>query len=227
MKRPKNPADNQGDIDRALEAVHDVLDGAEALLEDQGDLETTGSVKPRIIVRRPIRRNLTATKTEELEAFLTSLPKRGESLHIVSNGTFDYFQFLPVCLKLLGRTAAEFYWSTWTMNRDNVGELLSLFDRGRIQKVSVLTGTYFKRRESAVATTLIEGLAARRQRYVAFQNHTKVMLLGAAPDWIVMEGSANFTANPRLEQTVLSNDRKLYDFHKRWMEDMLSTPQTR
>jgi hypothetical protein len=78
------------------------------------------------------------------------------------------------------------------------------------------------RRESAVANTLIEGLRARRQRYVAFQNHTKVMLLAAPPDYLVMEGSANFTANPRLEQTVFSNDRALFDFHRSWMESMLA-----
>lgn len=108
-----------------------------------------------------------------------------------------------------------------------MGELLGLFDQGKLKRVAILTGTYFKRRESAVANTLIEGLRVRGQRYVAFQNHTKVMLMAAPPDYLVMEGSANFTANPRLEQTVFSNDWGLFDFHQRWMESMLASGEAR
>ena len=47
------------------------------------------------------------------------------------------------------------------------------------------------------------------------------LLVGAPPDWITIEGSANFTANPRLEQTVVSNDADLYAFHRAWLEEML------
>ncbi|MBK9968277.1 MAG: hypothetical protein IPP07_26815 [Holophagales bacterium] len=107
------------------------------------------------------------------------------------------------------------------MSRGNVVELLALFDARRIKAVSVTSGTYFLRRESAVAATLQEGLRARGQRYRAFANHAKVVLLAAPPDFLVFEGSANWTANPRLEQNVLVNDRELYDFHKAWMEDVL------
>jgi hypothetical protein len=50
------------------------------------------------------------------------------------------------------------------------------------------------------------GLIERGQRFLCFENHTKIMLLAAPPDWLVMEGSANFTANRRLEQNTISND---------------------
>ena len=43
-------------------------------------------------------------------------------------------------------------------------------------------------------------------------------------DYIVMEGSANWTANPRLEQFTVTNSRPLYDFHREWMEEMLLHP---
>lgn len=220
MKRPKKThTDDAGEEDDAPPGLDDFDAGA--LLSD-AQIETAENIdRPRVHRRRPARRSLLATKQEELEGFYTAIPAPGESLHIVSNGTFDYWCFIPVTLRILARPAAEFYGSTWTMNRDNVGELFRLFDSGRIQRAAILTGTYFKRRESAVANSLIEGLAKRRQRYVAFQNHAKVMLLAAPPDFIVFEGSANFTANPRLEQTVLSNDKDLYHFHRAWMESIL------
>ena len=200
-------------------------DLSQLLLDDALRLETTATLDgPRLLLRRPARRrNLSALRQEALEDFYRQLPAAGESLHVVSNGRFDYFHFLPATLRLLGRPAAEVYGSTWTMNRQNVLDLLRLLDAGQIGTAAIVTGTYFKRRETAVANTLIEGLAERGLRYRAFQNHAKVLLLAAPPDWITIEGSANFTANPRLEQTVITNDADLYAFHRAWLEEMLGT----
>lgn len=193
-----------------------------SLFGDTEEAETTTNLgRSRILRRRGPRRNLAALQEEELTQVLTELPRPGESFHIVSNGRWDYWRLVPVVLDLLGRPADELYGSTWTMSRGNVVELLTLYDAGRIKAVSVTSGTYFLRRESAVAATLQEGLRARGQRYKAFANHAKVVLLAAPPDFLVFEGSANWTANPRLEQNVLVNDRELYDFHRAWMEDVL------
>jgi len=193
-----------------------------SLFGDVEEAETPTELgRPRVIRRRPARRSIAALQEEELAGFYTALPAPGESLHVVSNGKFDYWRFVPVTLALLGRPADELYGSTWTMSRQNVRELLALLDAGQIRSASILTGTYFLRRESAVAATLQEGLRARGQRYRAFANHTKVVLLGAPPDWIVLEGSANWTANPRLEQNLITNDEGLYRFHREWMEHFL------
>jgi len=37
-----------------------------------------------------------------------------------------------------------------------------------------------------------------------------------------MEGSANFTSNPRLENYIIVNDRALWDFHREWMEGVFN-----
>lgn len=193
-----------------------------SLFGDGEEAETTAGLgRSRILRRRGPRRNLAALQEEELGDVLTALPAAGESLHIVSNGKWDYWRLVPVVLDLLGRPAEELYGSTWTMSRQNVRELLALLDAGRIRSAAILTGTYFLRRESAVAATLQEGLRSRGMRYRAFANHTKVVLLAAPPDYLVFEGSANWTANPRAEQNVLVNDPELYAFHRAWMERFL------
>ena len=190
---------------------------------EQGEVETAENIEETIIHKRtPHRKNYAALKQEIVKDFLTGIPEPGETWHIVSNGKYDFWTFVPVILDHLKEPAREFYGSTWTMNRGNAKELLDLFDRGRIEKVAILTGTYFKRRETAVYATLTEGLLTRKQRYVAFQNHAKVILIRTEKDAIVIEGSANFTANPRLEQYTLSNDQGLYEFHQGWMEEMLN-----
>lgn len=171
--------------------------------------------------RKPARRkNLGAIKEELLSDFLTELPQPGESFHIVSNGKFDYWKFVPVCLGLMHSRQVEFYGSTWTISRPNVLEMLQLFDEGKIKPITFFSGLYFKRRETAVYTQLVSGLMDRGQRFLCFDNHTKIILLSDQIYWLVLEGSANFTANPRLEQNILTNDRGLYEFHQSWMEGM-------
>lgn len=187
------------------------------------DLFETGEMIENTIIhkRRPKRANFNALNGERLSEIVTALPKDGETFHIVSNGKYDFWSFVPVCLTLMGN-AAEFYGSTWTMNRANVLEMLDLYDTKRIGALNILTGTYFKARESAVCNTLIEGCQQRGQRFLAFQNHAKIVLLRNAGMNLVIEGSANFTANPRLEQYTMSNDAGLYEFHRGWMEEMFS-----
>ena len=195
-----------------------------AAIETEFSLETSEQVTSRKITTRPRHRKcLAAIKAEELAEFYNEIPAKGETVHMVSNGRWDYWLLAPRTQEIVGEPAT-FYGSTWTMNRANVLQLLDLYDRARFTSATILTGTYFKARESAVANTLIEGLTSRGQRYLAFQNHAKVMLLGfpKSDNWIVIEGSANFTANPRCEQNTVTNDRELFLFHQEWMETMLT-----
>lgn len=188
------------------------------------EIETTRDLDaPRVHRRRPSHRKCKAAlKQEALADVITELPAAGETWHIISNAKFDFFTCVPVIVKLLGNRDVILFGSTWTMSRGNVTELMSLFDAGAITRIAILTGTYFKRRETSVYATLLDGLQQRKQRYVAFSNHAKVLLMTNGVDHIVIEGSANFTANPRTEQYTMTNDRDLYAFHVDWMEHFLA-----
>ena len=107
------------------------------------------------------------------------------------------------------------------MSYRNAVEMLELYDKGKISNIALMTGLYFKRRETAVYATILQGLKKRKQRYAAFKNHAKIILMAAKSNFITIEGSANFTGNPRLEQYVLTNDKILYEFHRHWMESIL------
>ena len=160
-----------------------------------------------------------AIKTEHLAEFLPRVPEPGWSYHIISSGNFDFWNYVPHLVQLAGRFD-EFYCSTWTMNRPIAAEMLEMFDKGKLGSISLMTGKYFKRRETAVFAFILEGLLARKQRYIAFANHTKLMLMRNSTMHLVLEGSANLTANPRAEQFILTNSENLYDFHRKWMEGM-------
>ncbi len=151
---------------------------------------------------------------------LASPPATGESVHVVSGAKFDFWTWVPVMLQWIGRSES-LYCSTWTLSRANAVELFEVWDAGKIGLAHFLTGTYFKRRETAVYSLLLNGIRQRGGRYRAFQNHAKVLLLDAPAggQWIVVEGSANLTSNPRTEQYVITSDRALWEFHRDWMEE--------
>ena len=186
-------------------------------------IETDAMPESALLIRKAVRRRqIQATKRKRMADIINRIPEPGETFHVVSNGTFDHFSFVPRISELMG-TVDAFYGSTWTMNRENALGLLDLYDKGRLKAVAILTGLYFKRRETAIYATVLEGLQERGQRYTAFKNHAKVSLFAGfeADTYITVEGSANYTANPRLENFTVTNDRPLFEMHQTWMEEML------
>ncbi len=193
--------------------------------DDVDPLETTHKPAARKIAIDAKRRMLRAKREDGLRDVLDGLPAAGEQLHIVSAAKFDYWTWVPVLINWLG-TADHLYCTTWALSRNNARELFTLWDSGAItsQAVNILTGTYFKSRESDVYAYLVDGLRSRGGRYRAFANHSKVLLLANAKrkTWLTIEGSANLTGNPRVEQYVLTNNRELHDFHRAWMDEVLA-----
>ena len=216
------PTQRRGQI--KTENEFDFLDplGSREVL-DLDILETDAMPEIGLLSRKvEKRRQIQATKRERMADVIDRLPEPGETFHVISNGTFDHFSFVPRISELMG-TVDAFYGSTWTMNRENALGLLDLYDKGRLKTVALLTGLYFKRRETAVYATVLEGLQERGQRYIAFKNHAKVSLFAGleADTYITVEGSANYTANPRLENYTVTNDKPLFEMHQAWMEGML------
>ena len=201
--------------------VLDILDGAQA---DELETEKVPDQRAhRMTARRRFER---IGQQEALRDVIGEAPAIGESIHVVSAAKFDFWTWIPVMVEWLGTTDA-LYCSTWTLNRTNAVELFQLFDASKIRpgKIHFLTGLYFKRKETAVYAMLLDGIRRRGGTYRAFRNHCKVVLLSNAAKghYLTIEGSANLTGNPRLEQYVITNDRGLHDFHRAWFDEMLVT----
>lgn len=193
-----------------------------SLFDSDTILQTPDTIKTTRILKRGSKREfISAMKKEKVEAFLTELPKPNESYHIVSNGSFDFYTFIPIVIGLM-KSCNSFYGSTWTMNRGNVLDMLQLFDNKKIKTLNVITGLYFKQRESSVYAQLVEGILEREQRYICLENHAKITLFENGTDFITIEGSANFTSNPRIEQYVMTNSKELFKFHQNWMDEILT-----
>ena len=190
------------------------------LFDDTSDAESTKIVSSRILKRKSKDRFIDGMKKEELSTLLDVLPEDGESFHLISNGKYDYYTFIPTILNHVGHID-EFWGSTWTMNRANLEDLFGLFDSGKIDTMNIITGLYFKRRETSVYATLVDGMSRRKQKVKSCENHAKILLIQSGEKYYVVEGSANWTANPRVEQNMITQSKELYNFHKGWMQEYI------
>ncbi len=184
--------------------------------------ETNETVSARAIKIRAKREMLRMTQKENLAQICKEPPKPGEEIHVVSANKLEFYTWIPYILDWIGATD-EFYCATWTASFNSARDFLREWDAGRIRKTAgFILGTHFKRREPVVYTKLAEGLQARGGWIKVFETHCKVMLLNneQSGDYLTVEGSANLTANPRLENMVIFNDRDLWEFHRKWFLEM-------
>lgn len=160
------------------------------------------------------RRTLAAMKQERADEFLQTLPAPGETLHILSNGDFDYWNLIHRAIELLNAPLEHLFLSTWTVNLPICNHIVRLYDAGIVKSITFWLNNYLMSRDPAVWAFATESLHARGQKIFSTENHAKLSAFRTADGrHIVIEGSANLTANPRIEQNCISNSAELYHFY--------------
>lgn len=191
---------------------------------DDNELETDKRIDSRAIMRTNRRRMLRTERQHNLHEILT-LPAIGETLHMMSNGMFDFFTVAAVLIELMDNHTEHLYTSTWTISQVTILDLFDYVDNGKIGTLHVLSDLSLRRRKPAIYAQLVEGLRNRNMQFVSSHNHSKVTLLNNGNNYITIEGSASFTTTPRLEQHGISNDKTLWEWHREWMQELLDKPK--
>lgn len=202
----------------------DVQPAAFPFAEEEESLETEELPENCLVYgHTPRIKTINAMKRRWAVREIGRLPDPGESINIISNARFDFWDWVPAIIEMAApRVVSQWYGSTWILNRRNATELLALHDAGKIQAIGMITGIYFKRRESAVFATLYEGLKSRGQRFKAALNHSKWFSLELDDETcLTVEASANFTENGNIEQYVYTNDPGLFQFYKSFADEIL------
>lgn len=205
------------------------MDALAGLFDDTTEDDRAEEVPPSATttVRHEKLRCIRAAREDNLRKIFPDNIEAGCSYHFISAGDIDGLSYPAM---LLDRYACfeEAYFSTWTMSRQDIEMIAGWLDTGQIGRISFFTGEYFFRRETAVYATLLEVMKKHGGRLRTFKNHAKVVLLKntALGLHLVIEGSANFTTNPRAEQTVINNSRELYEFYAGWFDELFQKKST-
>lgn len=182
------------------------------------------------VTKARLRHKVHRMKRHEIAAELfnqTGLPEPGECLHVLGNGGFNAWEVLVLLIE--AAAPVEAYLNTWTMNYSYAVDILRECDAGRIAPCHFLSSQNLSSLRPDVYATLLHGFRRRGYDFACVPTHTKVTLLSNAERgaWYVVETSANYTGNPRLEQYVVTNSRQVHDFHREWMDLIFAAERKR
>lgn len=221
-----------------IKRVGDKFDFFNEFMEDDADaffygLESIGADgvaceeddgKPQITaraLRTRAKQNLKKTSQREtLRDLLKTIPRVGETTHVISSGKFNFWTFVPVIHGIINQPIDALYCATWMVNAQSVKELVQLLDAGIVRESRWIVGNYLKTREPLIYSQLKTELETKGRGWVkAMETHIKLILIESPPFYLTVTGSANMTENKRLEGCQLTNDRDTFEFYKIVLEE--------
>lgn len=158
------------------------------------------------------------TRAAESDVILEKLmPEKfepGTSWHIMSGGDIDALTFLRMLVKRV-KYFDELTIATWRFSMPAMQQLHHWLDQGVIDKLNIVVDQRFARLSIDIHSYLKTFLFDYGGTLTVTKNHSKITLAKniETNDHIVLESSANYNTNYRLEQTTIFNDQKLYQFH--------------
>lgn len=176
--------------------------------------------------RRSVRRSLVdARHTRQAIEHLIKLPAPGESLHLVVDGRFTPCDLIPATRRLSHPAVIRrLDVTTLGLNVENIHCIANGMDQGKVLEASVLVSHYFSRAEKAEYAFLQQEIESRGGRVNNARTHCKLILMETTDgNWYTIEGSGNLRACRSVEQFVISNDRDLLLFHRKWITEYLNS----
>lgn len=188
---------------------------------EQAQREEAG--KARAAARKSHHQMRRAKAEAHLADILPARFEAGESWHVISHGDIDSLSYLQHAIAGVSHFDHVLL-STWCIAKEDVLQLESWLDTGRIGRLELCMGEIFPSQygdEYELAQRLVERYGVR---LVVARNHSKVTLACNEADnyYLAMESSANVNTNPRIEQTAIHASRDLYDFYNDFFRGLKS-----
>lgn len=207
----------------------DELDGFSETTDEKDRKEATGLVTTAATrTRGRTTQLLTPETTEEAIRILKQPPKQGEYIHMVVCKDFSSFDLLPALFRLTKQPAiTELYLTTLGISKANLITLRNMMLKQQLAaaRTKVLISKFFARAcpedyEMWATDAKKYGFSLRHTR-----NHAKLILAHIGDAHYVVEGSANMRGCLAIEQYVISNSRQIYEFHKKWIDEVWTKAQ--
>lgn len=152
-------------------------------------------------------RGLMIAKTEGAPSIFSDF-RSGECRAGINKGQFAAWEILAAALDLTG--PADVVVATWSTNGEAIKDLARLRSEGRIKNLRLVLDNSLRSREPEYFQILMSALGNDCIRTT--RTHAKWCVLTNDRWNIVIRGSMNFGAVPRLEYFEVSDDRKLAEF---------------
>lgn len=145
---------------------------------------------------------------------LIKIPRENECTFIWSLNSFNAFTFIPFCIAKFGQIE-ELYLSTYSINLRIINALIKEIDNKNVLKAHIFISESIKIRQYQLIEHLESQVNNRENITVSYGwNHSKVTCAKCKENYLIFEGSGNWSENSRYEQYVLVNSKTVFYFRK-------------
>jgi hypothetical protein len=161
-------------------------------------------------------------RKQNIIKLLPQLPPTGTDLYIIASGAigtknlegFDFSTLITHFVDLL-IDPIDLYVSAWSMGDNHVNLFDSLLNANIIKSLVLFTDPSLKRRKPHIFSNLVKLQNNHPHlRFMAFNNHAKIVLMAKGDYYISILSSANFSSAPRCEQYHISTHEEVYHFYR-------------
>jgi len=140
----------------------------------------------------------------------------GHSYHYASAGLWSVHDLLCHLLRQTG--PADIWIATWSMAEESVRMLVQGLDSGLIRSMRLLIDSRVTRRNASAYAFV----AAHADQVRVTACHAKVTVIQNSTWSIAINGSPNYTNNPRIESGVVTAIPQVAAHHRDWIEAEMS-----
>ena len=119
----------------------------------------------------------------------------------------------------------EIYIVVYRMNNKSFDYLKSIIEKDNIKTGLIVSSFFRENKQYERWAKEIEIISENKEnvKTTFCNNHAKVFLTKTTcGKHIVFEGSGNLSDNSRIEQYIFEDNESVYNFHKKWIDDILN-----
>lgn len=185
--------------------------------------DTRKSKKGKLITTAHKKAFKKKEQAAEIFEAIGGLPKPGESIDFISRGEGNAGSFYELIRDKWGEVQ-EAYIATWIINRYYIDMLLSDAKAGVLKKLVFIISNRMRQLGHHIGNFNFMLHEFNEQKNISIRvanSHAKTYCMANGADFIVIDGSANWTDNPRLENYTITNAKEKFDFRKHWMTEII------
>jgi hypothetical protein len=206
-------------LETALSAALDALPTRQNRAGTIGSQLGISAAETGLHVHRTRRRQFFDGQGEANAAALVKrLPRAGETLHLVMDGTFTLANVIPIIQTHIGEPC-RLTICTLGLNDATTDQLAGMLKAGTLAELRLAMSSYFKASDPETAARAVKVLTQAGALVAVERLHAKLQLWrpATARGRYVLETSSNLRSCNCVEVATLTNDIRLYNWHHRWL----------
>ncbi len=145
------------------------------------------------------------------------LPMPGEQLRLITMKSFNAIAFINLIAQ--NEIIEELILVIYAINMKAAKNIIDLKENGRIDKLTLIISSILNAGH-VVRAKSVQMLIDYNYNITFVNSHAKVTVVRTNSNYYVIEGSGNLSSNGVIEQYVIDNDRKMYEFSKNWIDEI-------